>query len=205
MSILRTVALAATVLMAAAACGTAGTAEASEDATAPNSSIGVASPLLDGPVEVLAGESPLGPILVGPNRMTLYGFTNDVDALSACYGTCADQWPPVIVSDDWIVDPALDAGIFATTVRDDGQLQLVAGRWPLYYYLGDEVPGDITGQGSGGVWFVAAADGSLILDGDEPSDDTETGTPTRTPMPSTPRILRRTPMVPATRPRPRPR
>ncbi len=113
-------------------------------------------------VDVLAGESELGPILVGADGRTLYGFTNDVDAISACYGTCADAWPPVIVSDDWTAGPGLDFGIFATTVREDGQRQLVAGRWPLYFFAGDAAPGDIKGQGSGDVWFAVDLDGRLI-------------------------------------------
>ena len=111
---------------------------------------------------------------MGPNGLTLYGFTNDVQAASTCYGTCADAWPPVIVSDDWTAGPGLDFGIFATTVRDDGQLQLVAGKWPLYYFAGDAVPGDIKGQGSGDVWFVVDTDGGLITDSavsSEPSGD----------------------------------
>ncbi len=128
------------------------------------------------PVDVLAGDSALGPILVGPNGLSLYGFTNDVDAISACYGTCADAWPPVIVSDDWTAGPGLDFGIFATTVREDGQRQLVAGKWPLYYFAGDAAPGDIQGQGSGDVWFVVDLNGGLITD-DAPADgETDSGT-----------------------------
>lgn len=111
-----------------------------------------------------AGDSEFGQILVGPNGLTLYGFTNDVAAASTCYGTCADAWPPVIVEPGWTVASDLDAGIFATTTRDDGQLQLVAGKWPLYYYVEDVAPGDITGQLSGDVWFVVGVDGRLIED-----------------------------------------
>ena len=37
-----------------------------------------------------------------------------------------------------------------------------AGTWPLYRFAGDAAPGDVNGQGSGEVWFVAAPDGSLI-------------------------------------------
>lgn len=113
-------------------------------------------------IDVLAADSPLGNILVGPNGLSLYGFTNDVDAASTCYGTCAEAWPPVLVSDDWTASPGLDYGIFATTVRDDGQTQLVAGRWPLYYFAGDATPGDLNGQGSGDVWFLVDATGRLI-------------------------------------------
>ena len=110
------------------------------------------------------GETELGEVLVGERGLTLYGFTNDNDATSVCYGTCADAWPPVIVDADWQVAPGLDAGIFNAIVRDDGQLQLVAGKWPLYYFAGDATAGDINGQTSGDVWFAVGTDGVLIQD-----------------------------------------
>ena len=113
-------------------------------------------------IDVLAGQSGLGDILVGPDGLTLYAFTNDTEARSTCYGTCADAWPPVLVSADWTAGPGLDFGIFATTTRDDGQLQLVAGQWPLYYFAGDAAPGDLNGQGSGDVWYAVDLDGRLI-------------------------------------------
>lgn len=135
---------------------------ADADATTPSTNPAPAT------IDVLAGETELGPVLVGPDGRTLYGFTNDVDAISTCYGTCADAWPPVIVSDDWTAGPGLDFGIFATTVREDGQRQLVAGRWPLYYFAGDAAPGDINGQNSGEVWFAVDLNGALIT-GDAPA------------------------------------
>lgn len=128
-------------------------------------------------IDVLAGETDLGSVLIGPDGRTLYGFTNDVDAISTCYGTCADAWPPVIVSDDWTAGPGLDFGIFATTVREDGQRQLVAGRWPLYHFAGDAAPGDLNGQGSGDVWFAVDLNGGLIADA-APADDPATATAT---------------------------
>ncbi len=111
------------------------------------------------------GTTALGDALVGPNGMTLYGFTNDAAAASTCYDACAEAWPPLIVDSNWNVAPGLDLGIFATTVRTDGQLQLVAGKYPLYYFSGDVVPGDAKGQGSGDVWFAVGTDG-LLLEGD---------------------------------------
>lgn len=127
---------------------------------------------------VTIGATPLGDALVGERGLTLYGFTNDVDAASVCYGTCAEAWPPVIVDADWTVAPGLDAGIFNATVRDDGQLQLVAGKWPLYYFAGDATSGDINGQGSGDVWFVAGTDGVLIDETSTPEPTSDESTPT---------------------------
>ncbi|MEM7285293.1 MAG: hypothetical protein AAF480_02995 [Actinomycetota bacterium] len=144
----------------------------------PAAEAAVVAPVLGG-IATTAGVTDLGEILVGEDGLTLYGFTNDIDATSACYGTCADAWPPVIVGQDFEVAPGLDTGIFATTVRDDGSLQLVAGKWPLYFFAGDAAPGDVNGQGSGDVWFAIDTEGILITDGDgepaaavdQPADD----------------------------------
>ncbi|MGE3618979.1 MAG: hypothetical protein AB7L84_00830 [Acidimicrobiia bacterium] len=116
-------------------------------------------------VAVKSADSDLGQILVGPDGLTVYGFTNDKDGQSNCAGTCADAWPPVLVDETWTVGPGLDSAIFNAVTREDGTKQLVAGRWPLYYFSGDATPGDLKGQNSGGVWFVVATDGKLVEDG----------------------------------------
>lgn len=151
-------------------------AEAEVTTEAPAAATDQAAPAVEQPatIDVLAGNSSLGDVLVGPDGRTLYGFTNDVAAASTCYGTCVDAWPPVIVPVDWTAGPGLDFGIFATTVREDGQLQLVAGQWPLYYFAGDAAPGDIEGQGSGDVWFAVDLGGRLITaEGDTADPATE--------------------------------
>lgn len=108
------------------------------------------------------GDSELGKVMTSADGFTLYGFLNDVDAISTCYSTCAEAWPPVIVDEEWAVGPGLDTGVFSTTEREDGSLQLVAGKFPLYTYGGDAAPGDTTGHGSGDVWFAMNLDGTLI-------------------------------------------
>jgi predicted lipoprotein with Yx(FWY)xxD motif len=157
-------ALAGTVLVAAlalsgcagsgAATTTDGSTLGSDVTTAPVSP--VASPA------VKLAQTSLGKILVGPEGLTLYGFANDSGGASTCTGKCAEAWPPLIVGPDWEPGPELDDGIFATTTRPDGTLQLVAGKWPLYYYVGDSAPGDVNGQGSGDVWFVVDGTGTLV-------------------------------------------
>lgn len=111
---------------------------------------------------VKISQTALGDVLADPDGMTLYAFTNDANATSTCSGTCAEAWPPVLVDPDFIVSPGLDSGIFATTQRDDGTYQLVAGKWPLYLYAADAKPGDVTGQGSGDVWFAVDTGGRLV-------------------------------------------
>lgn len=143
---------------------------------APSAEAPAVAPVLGG-IAATAGATDLGEILVGEDGLTLYGFTNDIDAISACYGTCADAWPPVIVDQDFEVAPGLDTGIFATTTRDDGSLQLVAGKWPLYFFAGDAAPGDVNGQGSGDVWFAVDTGGILITEDAEPAADAPADAP----------------------------
>ena len=138
------------------------------------------------------GDSDLGELLVSTDGLTLYGFVNDVDAISTCYSTCAEAWPPVIVDEEWTVGPGLDTGIFSTTERDDGTLQLVAGKFPLYTFGGDAAPGDLTGQGSGDVWFAVGLDGALLTGedaGDEDAGDEAAAVETTVPAEPAPPIV----------------
>jgi predicted lipoprotein with Yx(FWY)xxD motif len=60
--------------------------------------------------------------------------------------------------------PAADGvtGDVATITRDDGSRQITVNGLPLYLYAPDEAPGDVTGQGVGGVWWVVGPDGAKI-------------------------------------------
>lgn len=110
----------------------------------------------------------LGEVLVS-DGMTLYVFTEDTDGVSTCYEGCATTWPPLLAPAEGEVEVGgdLDAGLFDTSVRDDGTSQVTVDGQPLYFYAPDEEPGDVTGQGVGGVWFVVGPDGALIEDSAE--------------------------------------
>jgi predicted lipoprotein with Yx(FWY)xxD motif len=166
--------LAALAAVGLAACGggsndasTATSAAAPAPASAP-------APVPTSTIAVKVADIPAGKILVGPDGKTLYGFTNDVNATSTCYSTCATAWPPVLVGSEWTVGPGLDSGVFSTITRDDGTIQLVAGKFPLYEYSGDATPGDTKGQGSGDVWFVMGSEAKLLkeLAGQSPATTT---------------------------------
>jgi predicted lipoprotein with Yx(FWY)xxD motif len=154
--------LAASSLILLAACG--GSDDKPENAAATGDAPPAAPAAAGDAVAVRSATTGLGDILVGEDGLTLYGFTNDVNAVSTCTGTCAEAWPPVLVDADWTVGPGLDSGVFSTVARDDGTTQLMAGKWPLYYYSGDSVQGDLLGQGSGGVWFAVNLDATLNKD-----------------------------------------
>jgi predicted lipoprotein with Yx(FWY)xxD motif len=98
-----------------------------------------------------------GSILTDDHGMTLYRYTADQPNVSTCYASCARAWPPVIIDDaPQAVDPSLSVGL-GVAPRTDGSQQLTYRGAPLYYYVGDTQPGDVTGQASDGVWFVVNA------------------------------------------------
>lgn len=128
---------------------------------------------------VQLAETSLGEVLVGPEGMTLYGFTVDDPGTSNCYDDCAQVWPPL--SGDTSIGDGLDGSIFTTTARDDGTEQLVIGDWPLYYFAGDAAPGDVNGQGVEDIWFVVSAEGELI-GADEDMESQAAATPAGDPL-----------------------
>lgn len=120
------------------------------------------APAAGGGETVTVADSGLGQILVDAEGMTLYLFENDTDGESVCYDDCAAAWPPLIVDGEITVGAGLDAAQFSTVERTDGTLQAKIGEWPLYYWAADAAPGDTTGQGVGGVWFVVSPTGDAI-------------------------------------------
>jgi predicted lipoprotein with Yx(FWY)xxD motif len=112
---------------------------------------------------IVTSTSTLGGILTDAKGVTLYAFTKDTPGLSNCTGSCATLWPPLTVAQGATV--AAGQGVSAavsTLTRADGTVQVTVNGQPVYYYSEDVNPGDATGQGVGGFWFVLGADGNLV-------------------------------------------
>ncbi len=91
-------------------------------------------------------------VLTDANGMSLYTFDKDTkgDGKSVCNDDCAAKWPPLVA------DEAVAAeGDFTIVTRDDGSKMWAYKGWPLYYWYEDMAPGDIKGDGVGGVWHLA--------------------------------------------------
>ena len=102
----------------------------------------------------------LGAYLTAQNSMTLYVNSNDTANTSTCTGACTTTWTPLSVATGTDVAGPLSAtGTFGTFARPDGMTQVTYNQMPLYYYSGDSVAGDTTGQGVDGIWSVAALSG----------------------------------------------
>lgn len=104
------------------------------------------------------------PFLVDDQGRALYAFTNDTpnSGTSACTGDCIAEWPAVVVTGPATAGEGVDAAMLGTITRDDGTMQVTYNGWPLYYYSGDSVPGDMMGQAMEGVWFLVSATGTAI-------------------------------------------
>jgi predicted lipoprotein with Yx(FWY)xxD motif len=96
-------------------------------------------------------------VLVDQEGHTLYVFTRDAAADSACLNQCALTWPPFVGRAR--AGAGLRQGDFATIARSDGHSQVTFDGHPLYYFVGDARPGDANGQGLAGAWFLIGADG----------------------------------------------
>ncbi|HET9847254.1 MAG TPA: hypothetical protein VFR68_01705 [Candidatus Dormibacteraeota bacterium] len=107
----------------------------------------------------------LGQILVAGNGKTLYLFEADQGTQSTCSGACAQAWPPFTTSGAPTVSATASKALIGTTARSDGTTQVTYAGHPLYFFINDTKPGDVTGEGStafGAGWDVLAPTGDKI-------------------------------------------
>lgn len=93
-----------------------------------------------------------GGVLTGTNQMTLYTFDKDTadSGKSVCNGMCAKNWPPLMADAG-----ATAAGAYSIITRDDGGRQWAFKGKPLYFWVKDAKPGDMSGDGFNNLWRVA--------------------------------------------------
>jgi predicted lipoprotein with Yx(FWY)xxD motif len=113
-------------------------------------------------VRIELSPSSLGPIVTDQDGHTLYAFTRDKNGSSSCAAQCIATWPALTSDKDVTTGPGVDKGLLSATTVTDGPSQVVYHDWPLYYYVGDQGPGDVDGQGVDGEWFVLDAAGKLV-------------------------------------------
>jgi predicted lipoprotein with Yx(FWY)xxD motif len=110
--------------------------------------------------------SRFGPVLFDGRGFVLYAFTRDPRGRSACYGACARAWPVYYVPRAGLsAGKGVKRSLIGTTKRRDGRRQVTYAGRPLYYYVGDRSPGDITCQDVveyGGTWLIVRGSGRLV-------------------------------------------
>jgi predicted lipoprotein with Yx(FWY)xxD motif len=140
--------------LAVAGCGGGGTATAAQ----PKTSSGA-------PATVGLSHSSLGQILVNSRGHTLYLFKADIGTKSACTGACAAAWPPLLATGKTTAGTGLTASKLGTIARSGHSRQVTYNGHPLYLFIKDQKPGDVTGQGVtafGAAWFALSPAGSQV-------------------------------------------
>jgi predicted lipoprotein with Yx(FWY)xxD motif len=100
------------------------------------------------PTEI--ADSRKGKVLTDAKGMTLYTFDKDSTGKSVCNRKCAINWPPLMATGN-----AEATGDYTVITRDDGKKQWAYKGNPLYTWVKDKKPGDVTGDGVNNVWHVA--------------------------------------------------
>lgn len=115
-----------------------------------------------------AAKSSLGRIVVDGTGRTLYLFEKDRSRRSACYGACAQYWPPLLTHGKPIARVGVKQSLVGTTRRRNGTRQVTYAGHPLYRYVGDTRPGQTNGAGLqdfGGGWDPISPAGKKIESG----------------------------------------
>ena len=123
--------------------------------------------------------TPLGKIVVDARGRSLYLFEADHKGKSACYGACAQAWPPVLVSGKPKAGPGARAALLGVLHRSDGKSQVTYKGHPLYRFFKDTKRGQVKGQGLdfyGGEWHVLTPAGKKLEHAAGSDDSTSSGT-----------------------------
>jgi predicted lipoprotein with Yx(FWY)xxD motif len=94
-------------------------------------------------------------VLTDAQGKTLYYFTADSATQSACSGSCAQMWPPLLFTGS--AGPTSSTSLTGklSVQTDANGSQVEYNGHPLYIFSGDTAPGQTNGEGLFGMWFVA--------------------------------------------------
>lgn len=97
-------------------------------------------------------------ILTNAQGMTLYYFTPDTAAKTACTGNCAKAWPPLVFTGSGTPASATTLPGTLGVLNGANGNQVEYSGYLLYTFSGDSAPGQIKGEGLFGKWYVATPD-----------------------------------------------
>lgn len=173
-------ALGSVALLSLAACGTASSGgsagSGASSSPAPSPSSATSSPAATGAVLAVRTTS-LGPVLVDSRGRTVYLLTADKSSSapaghSTCTTSCLSYWPAVAAPASMPATlPGVTARVSSAASMGGGKLLTAAG-WPLYTFVKDQKPGDVTGQGVqafGGTWYAVTPSGQPVTAKASPS------------------------------------
>lgn len=154
---------------AAESSSTSASGSPSASAEGPGESSGE-SPALASPTEatrptglaIKTAGSPFGKMLFDRSGQAIYLFEKETGPRAACYGPCAEAWPPVLTKGRPRAVGGARQGLLGTTTRKDGSRQVTYAGHPLYYYAhedkGEVLCHDV--EQFGALWLVVQPNGS---------------------------------------------
>jgi predicted lipoprotein with Yx(FWY)xxD motif len=114
-------------------------------------------------------------ILVDARGLTLYVFAPDLHGKPTCTNDpafhCSRAWPPLRTDGAPRAGRGARQSLLGVVKRSDGGIQVMYAGHPLYTdrgsrdlgLVGDKKPGDVFGQGFGGLWAVVSPAGKRIV------------------------------------------
>jgi predicted lipoprotein with Yx(FWY)xxD motif len=98
-----------------------------------------------------------GTVLTDDAGMALYTLDTDRNGQSTCHGGCAAAWPPLTVAAGTVATggPGVP-GTVGSSRQANGTFQVTYDGDPLYTFVGDTAPGQVTGNGVAGFSVVVA-------------------------------------------------
>src|SRR5215469_15921693 len=159
-----------------AACGSSGSPStgATSHSMAPSLST---TPQGTSSSTIMTHSTSKGTVLTNAQGKTLYWFAIDTATMSNCNAGCISFWPPVTGKVTAASGTTLMHG-FGTITRSDGSVQATYNGHPLYTYVGDTSPGQITGNGlkiHGGLWWAMTPSGAKLGAAAHPSGGSSSG------------------------------
>src|SRR6266704_249369 len=135
-------------------CGPDGGGSKNKPATPPPTTGGnSSSAVIQTATDTVKGQSKM--VLTNTKGMTLYYFTPDSATQSACSGSCAQTWPPLLFAGSGGPTSSTSLSGKLSAQMDANGTQVEYNGHLLYSYSGDTAPGQTNGEGLFGKWFVA--------------------------------------------------
>lgn len=122
----------------------------------------------EGAAVIETADTDLGTILVDDAGLTLYVFTQDLPGESLCVEECLEAWP--VLEGEATAGDGVDSELLGSIEREDGTVQTTYAESPLYYFVEDARPGDVSGQDVGEVWYVVSPEGEPVTEVPAPSE-----------------------------------
>jgi predicted lipoprotein with Yx(FWY)xxD motif len=160
------------IALLAAACGSNGSTSSGSSSTGSGGTTPSTSAVVIKTSSATVGGQSVT-ILTNTQGMTLYYLKPDTATKSACTGSCAGFWPPLVFTSASSPGSASALPGTLSVVSDANGQQVEYNGHMLYTYSGDKAAGQTNGEGVKGVWFVATT--TLPLQGAPQATPTKNG------------------------------